>query len=86
MKLLQVIEYLRQHLQTILRISYALLALLIVVDMLPFIVDKEHAHTKVEHWPAFWSIFGLLGCGLLVLVSKTFAHYLVSRHEDYYDE
>ena len=86
MKLVQLIEFLRKRLKAVIWISYAVLALLVVLDALPFIVDKEHAHTKAEHWPAFWTMFGLLGCGVLVLISKLFGRSCVSRREDYYDE
>ena len=86
MKLVQLIEFLRKRLKAVVWISCAVLVVLVVIDALPFLVDKEHAHTAAEHWPAFWTAFGLLGCGVLVLFSKLFGHYFVSRSEDYYDE
>lgn len=86
MKLVRFIECLRNRLKTVVRVCLVLLALLVVLDAIPVIVDKEHAHTAAEHWPAFWTMFGLLGCGVLVLGSKLFGHFFVSRREDYYDE
>lgn len=86
MKLAQLIEDLRNRLKTVVRVCLVLLALLVILDAIPAIVDKHHAHTAPEHWPAFWAAFGLLGCGALVLISKLFGHYFVSRSEDYYDE
>ena len=86
MNLLQLIEFLRNRLKTVVWVCLVALALLVIMDAIPAIVDKEHAHTKAEHWPAFWTMFGLLGCGALVLVSKLFGHFFVSRSEDYYDE
>ena len=86
MKLANLIKFLRDRLQTVIWGSYAILALIVIGDAIPAIVDKEHAHTAAEHWPAFWAAFGLLGCGALVLFSKLYGHYLVSRSEDYYDE
>ncbi len=86
MKLLGIIEFLRDRLPTVVRICCAALALLILVDAIPAVVDKEHAHTAAEHIPAFWSLFGLLGCLLLVIFAKTFGHLGVSQREDYYDE
>jgi hypothetical protein len=85
MNLLRLIEFLRDHLRTVVRIAIAVLLVLVLLDAVPAIVDKEHAHTVAEHIPAFWSVFGLLGCLLLVIVSKTFGHLFVSRSEDYYD-
>jgi hypothetical protein len=85
MNLLRLIDFLRDHLRTVVRISIAALVFLVLLDAVPAIVDKEHAHTAAEHIPAFWSAFGLLGCLLLVIISKTFGHLFVSTREDYYD-
>ncbi len=86
MNLLRLIDFLRDRLPTVVRVCCAVLALLILVDAIPAVVDKEHAHTAAEHIPAFWSLFGLLGCLLLVVFAKTFGHLGVSQREDYYDE
>ena len=86
MKLGQLIEYLRDHLKTFVNICIVALALLVLLDAVPAIVDKEHAHTAAEHWPAFWAVFGFVGCVLLVVVSKLYGHFAVSTREDYYDE
>ena len=85
MNLLRLIEFLRDHLRTVVRIAIAVLVVLVLLDAVPAIVDKEHAHTSAEHIPAFWAAFGLLGCLLLVIVSKTYVHLGVSTREDYYD-
>ena len=84
MKLVQLIEFLRNRLKTVVRVCFGLLALLIVVDAL--LVDKEHAHTRLEHLPAFWSIFGFVGCVVIILASKWFGHAGIMTREDYYDE
>lgn len=84
MKLVQLIEFLRQRLKTVVRICFGLLALLILLDAV--VVDKEHAHTRLEHLPAFWSIFGFLGCVLIIIGSKWFGHAGIMTREDYYDE
>jgi hypothetical protein len=86
MKLLRLIDFLRDRLKTVVRVSIAVLVLLVLLDAVPAIVDKEHAHTAAERLPAFWAAFGLLGCLLLVLLSKTLGHLGVSTREDYYDE
>ena len=84
MKLVQLIEFLRNRLKTVVRVCFGLLALLIVVDAL--LVDKEHAHTRLEHLPAFWSIFGFVGCVVIIIASKWFGHAGIMTREDYYDE
>ncbi len=86
MNLLRVIDFLRDRLPVVIRAGIAVLVVLVVADAVPAIVDKEHAHTAAEHVPAFWALFGLLGCLALVVVAKTFGHAVVSRREDYYDE
>jgi drug/metabolite transporter (DMT)-like permease len=84
MKLVQIIEFLRERLKAVVRLCFALLVLLIVIDAL--FVNKDHAHTRVEHLPAFWSLFGFIGCVLIVIGSKWFGHTGIMTREDYYDE
>jgi hypothetical protein len=84
MKLVNLIELLRNRLKMVVRICYAVLALLIVVDS--FLVNKEHAHTGPEHLPGFWSVFGFVGCVLIILLSKWYGHAGIMTREDYYDE
>ena len=84
MKLVQFIEFLRNRLKMVVRISCALLALLILIDSLW--VDKEHAHTRPEHLPGFWSVFGFVGCVAIILLSKWYGHAGIMTREDYYDE
>jgi hypothetical protein len=86
MKLVHLIEFLRNRLKTVVRVCLAVLAVLILLDAIPAIVDKEHAHTQAEHLPAFWAIFGFVGCVVLIIVSKWFGHAGIMQREDYYDE
>lgn len=86
MILVQLIDYLRQRLQAVVRVGYVILGLLVVADALPFLVDKEHAHTGAERWPGFWSLFGFVACALIVLLSKWYGKAGIMRREDYYDE
>ena len=86
MKLVQLIEFLRRRLKTVVWICYAVLALLVVIDALPFLVDKEHAHTQGEHLPGFWSVFGFVACTLIIFLSKLYGHAGIMKREDYYDE
>ena len=86
MNLLRFIEFLRRNLKTVIRACIALLAVLVIADALPFLVDKHHAHTKLEHLPGFWAAFGFIACVLIVYVSKAFGHAGIMTREDYYDE
>jgi hypothetical protein len=84
MNLVTLIEFLRKHLKLLVRICAGLLALLIVAD--GFLVNKEDAHTAVEHIPGFWSIFGFVACVLIIILSKWYGHAGIMTREDYYDE
>ena len=86
MKLVQLIEFLRKRLKTVIWVCYAVLAVLVVIDALPFLVDKEHAHMSAEHLPGFWSVFGFIACTLIIFLSKWFGHAGIMQREDYYDE
>ena len=86
MKLVRLIEFLRQHLKGLVRLGLLLLALLVIADAIPGLVDKEHAHTPAEHFPAFWAAFGFVGCVIIIIVSKAFGHAGIMQREDYYDE
>lgn len=83
MRLLRLIEFLRARLKTVIYVSLGVLALVALIDVF---VDKHHAHTKIEHLPAFWSVFGFIACVLIVLLSKAFGHAGIMTREDYYDE
>jgi hypothetical protein len=86
MKLVKTIEFLRNRLKTVVCICLVLLALLVLLDAIPAIVDKEHAHTALEHIPGFWAGFGFIGCALLIILSKWYGKAGIVQREDYYDE
>jgi hypothetical protein len=86
MKLVHVIEFLRNHLKAVVGMCVVLLGLLVVLDAIPAVVDKEHAHTALEHIPGFWAVFGFLGCTVLIFLSKWFGKAGIVQREDYYDE
>ena len=86
MRLAALIEFLRNRLKTVVRVCWAVLGLLILVDVL--LVSKEHAaHTWAErHIPAFWSLFGFIGCALIIVLSKWYGHAGIMTREDYYEK
>jgi hypothetical protein len=86
MKLVQLIDYLRDRLKTVVRVCFALLAVLVLLDAIPALVDKAHAHTWIERLPGFWAVWGFVGCAILILLSKWFGHLGIMTREDYYDE
>lgn len=86
MKLVEIIEFVRRRKRTFMWVSLAALVALDIVDTIPLIVDKDHAHTSVETIPGFWSVFGFIGCVILIRVSKWFGHRGIMTRENYYDE
>ena len=100
MNLLQIIESLRRNLKTVVLGCYAVLALVVVADVVRALTTHgtevaagEHASGfwatlfhVAENVPVFWTVFGFLGCLLLVIVSKAIVGPIVSKHEDFYDE
>jgi len=84
MRLLRLIEFLRNRLKAVVRLCLAFLGCLILLDAL--LVDKEGAHTWMEHLPGFWALFGLGGCILLIVLSKWYGHLGIMKREEYYDE
>ncbi len=86
MSLLGILEWCVARRTLLLRAGLAVLGLLVVADAMPFVVDKEHAHTRPEHLPGFWAVFGFVGCVLIIVASKAFGHAGIMTREDYYDE
>jgi hypothetical protein len=86
MKLVKIIEWLRNRLKAVVWVACIALAVLVALDAIPGLIDKEHAHTKAEHFPGFWAAFGFVGCVLIIVVSKWFGHAGIMTREDYYDE
>ena len=83
MRLVKLIEFLRNRLKTVIWACLVVLGLLILVDAL--FANKEHAHTALERLPGFWSVYGFIGCALIVIVSKWYGHSGIMTREDYYD-
>ena len=64
---------------------WMLLALVSVASLIAQFVGEE-GHGPWAQVPAFWALFGFLGCALIILVSKAIGKYFLQRREDYYDE
>jgi hypothetical protein len=86
MTLAQILEALHQRWSLLVKLFILVLALLVVVDAIPALVDKEKAHTTAERLPGFWSVYGFFSCVLIVYVSKWFGDIGIMRREDFYDD
>ena len=81
--IVKLIDFFRDRLKLVIRLSYVGLALLVAWDVL--FVSKEHAHTAIEHIPGFWAVFGFIACVVIIIVSKWYGHLGIMTREDYYD-
>lgn len=64
------------------RVTLIILILLFLVD---FFVPRTHAAFFWDHIPGFNALYGLIGCVLLIIISKALGHHFLMRKEDYYD-
>ncbi len=71
----------KENIDKIIKVFYVLCALLVVAD---FIVHR-HIYHDWENIPAFYAVYGFVGCVVLVLIAKLMRKFLM-REEDYYDK
>ena len=65
-------------------VGLAVVALAEIV--LPLIFQSDHPHHfSFESWPAFGSMYGLVSCVAIIVVSKFLGKVWLMRREDYYD-
>ncbi|MBI4979422.1 MAG: hypothetical protein HZC28_18240 [Spirochaetes bacterium] len=81
--IVRIIDAMRRHMRAVIVTSCIVMAALIVLGIF---VDKAHAHTEIEKLPAFWAVFGLAACIVIIVVSKLLGRIGVSKREDYYDK
>jgi hypothetical protein len=67
-------------------LGYAFLAALILVEGLaPAYLYEDEAHFPFENWPGFGSVYGLVACAAIIVVSKILGKLWLMRSEDYYE-
>ncbi len=69
------------------RWCYAILAVIVLAEIvLPPLFPGEHPHNfKFENIPAWGSLYGLVSCVAIIVVSKFLGKVWLMRREDYYD-
>ncbi len=53
--------------------------------VLPLIFRGAHPHFSFESWPAWGSLYGLISCAAIIVLSKLIGKLWLMRREDYYD-
>ena len=66
---------------------FYIIIILIVLFEVSIRLTSEHAaeHFFGDKIWGFWSIFGLIGCLLLIIICKGIGHAVLMKKEDYYD-
>jgi hypothetical protein len=69
------------------RCFYACLALVLLAEIvLPLVFGGGHPHFAFESWPAWGSLYGLLSCVVIIVVSKFIGKLGIVRPEDTHDD
>lgn len=84
MRFVRFLEKMEKNREILNGVGLIVLGLLIIFDTIW--VGKEHAHTTVEQIPAFWSIFGLISCLVIIVFSKWLGHLGIMKRENFYDD
>ncbi|MFC1916220.1 hypothetical protein ACFLW4_05965 [Chloroflexota bacterium] len=63
------------------------ITVLIIFVLLDLLMESEQVHIVFpwSHIAGFFSLFGFIGCLLIIGVAKLIGHYWLQRKEDYYD-
>ena len=67
------------------RISNGLAVVALAEIVLPRMFHGEDHHFSFEGWPAFGSLYGLISCVAIIVVSKFLGKVWLMRREDHYD-
>ena len=54
--------------------------------VLPLLVHGGEHHFSFEGWPAWGSLYGLISCVAIIVLSKLIGKVWLMRPEDYYDD
>ncbi len=86
MNIVDILEALNRHWKLLLRLFIVVLVLLVIIDAIPALVDKDLAYTALDRIPGFWSVFGFFGCIFFIFFSKFLGRIGIWQREDYYDD
>ena len=80
--IVKLIDMLRNNLPLVKKLSLVFLASAVVFDIF---VHRHHEHFFGDKILGFWSIFGFIGCVLMIKICKGIAHLWLTKQEDYYE-
>ena len=76
----------RARMKRIKRGSIVALAVIALAEIvLPLVFGGGHPHFSFEGFPAWGSLYGLISCAAIIVVSKLIGKAWLMRGEDYYD-
>jgi uncharacterized membrane protein YkvI len=76
------LEYLHRHSKPLKWLFFALLVLVVIGD---FFVERHNVHFFGDKIYGFWSLFGLTVCIVMTYLCKGLSHTWLGKDEDYYD-
>ncbi len=79
--ILKIIESLRANAKGLKTLFYVCLVIIVLLDV---VLPREESHYTIDKVYAFWTLFTVVGCYLLIKVSKGIAHTILAKDEDYY--
>jgi len=81
MKIVNYIEFLRRNMKGLVRVLIVYLIALVIFDVT---LSRYDAHYMIDKIYAFWTIFGIMGCFILIKVAKGIAQLFLGQDEDFY--
>jgi uncharacterized membrane protein SirB2 len=78
----KLLEYLHRRRNTLKRLFFAVLALIVIGD---FAIERHEAHFAGDRIYGFWSLFGLAVCIAMTYLCKGASHKWLGKDVDYYD-
>ena len=85
-------SFLEKHLEDPVRFArlkrwfYGSLVVIALAEIiLPLIFHGHESHFSFEDWPAWGSLYGLISCVAIILISKLIGKIWLMRREDYYE-
>jgi uncharacterized membrane protein len=83
MKLGKILEYLVERRQALTWLMLAVMALLVLADI---IIEPAYTRFAWDGIGGFAAFYGFVSCVLIIVISKVLGYRLLYRNEDYYDD